>query len=108
MSLYPDLLYWAPNHRHEFILINETGQGRYEKSENNSCDHNPQILEMIKKGLFLLRISFVPEFENFIEKKHATGFCIRGISVRTMENLPASELRQEKDELSRGCLLAVT
>ena len=108
MSFYPDLLYWAPNHRHKFIFINKTGQGRYKKSENNSRDHNPQILEMIKKGLFLLRISFIPKFENFIEKKHATGICIRGISSRTIENLPSSELQQEKEELSRGCPLAMT
>lgn len=108
MSFYPDLLYWAPNHRHEFILINETGQGRYEKREHNSRDHNPQILEMIEKGFFLLRISFIPKFENFIENEHATGICIRRISLRTMENLAATELRREKDELSRGCLLAMT
>ena len=48
------------------------------------------------------------EFENFIENEHATGICIRGISLRTIENLPATELRREKDELSRGCLLAMT
>ena len=71
---------------HQLTLEGEADYHRNHQGDHHAGDQHPQILEVSEEGLFMIGMSFLPQFKNFLKQIH---------SVRADSN-PAAPSPQEK------------
>ena len=52
---------------HQFLIVGETREHRDHQRDHDSHNHHPQVLKMFEERLFMIRVGFFPELDDFFE-----------------------------------------